>query len=109
MYFAGGNSVFFNHGERTSPRLAKMWDRTIPPMAGRGILKSGILGFKLACRRTGKLPFIMFYQEGKLKKKVVPLFTSLSAQIRPPCLVMIRRTVVRPTPVPENSSSVCKR
>ncbi len=35
-----------------------------------------------------------------VKKNVAPLSTSDSAQIRPPCLSMIRRTIANPAPVP---------
>ena len=47
------------------------------------------------------------YVIGNVKKNVVPLPSSLSNQMRPPCHSTIRRTRVRPMPVP--SSSRCSR
>ena len=47
--------------------------------------------------------------EARLKKKVAPLPGCDSAQIRPPCLWMIRCTVARPIPVPANSRASWNR
>src|SRR2546422_5597624 len=44
-----------------------------------------------------------------VKKKVAPLLSSASAQMRPPCLWIIRWTIARPTPAPSKSSGRCSR
>ena len=43
---------------------------------------------------------------GKVKVKVAPSCSMLSADARPPCFRMMRRTVASPTPVPVNCCSV---
>jgi len=45
--------------------------------------------------------------QGKVERR--SLIDGALGQMRPPCRVMMRRTVASPTPVPSNSAAECRR
>ena len=111
--FSFGLFVYLLLNARTLP--------TLPPW-GLTFFLSGAVGNMLDRLRLGHVVgFIHFQIPGfssqvytdsalasKVKKKVAPLPSSPSAQIRPPCRSIMRCTVARPMPVPSNSSA-CRR
>src|SRR5712672_4596615 len=50
---------------------------------------------------------ILFSGDSTVKKNVAPCSSSASAQIRPPCLRIMRCTIASPTPVPSKSRVLC--
>src|SRR5258708_7913452 len=51
---------------------------------------------------TFGLLLVLFPDDPTVKKNVAPSSTFASAQILPPCLRIMRCTIARPTPVPQN-------